>query len=164
MRHAYSIDEVFTIAEQIERNGARFYARAADLVQDPEVSAALHRLAEWEAGHETTFAGMRARAATAQSAGTWDPEGEAEAYLHAIAGDYVFRAKNHPADTITGKESAQEIYRLALQLEKDAIVFYQGLVGVMSDPDDRALLRALIAEEMSHVVFLVGQLGALSED
>jgi rubrerythrin len=154
MSRVYSVDEVFAVAEQIERNGARFYARAAELAQDEELRGVLRQLAEWEAGHETTFGGMRARAALVDAAGTWDPEGEADAYLQAIAGDYVFKSSQHPADTLTGRETAEELYRLAIGLEKDAILFYQGLKAVMTGADDLALLDGLIAEEMSHVVFL----------
>lgn len=162
MSRVYSVDEVFAIAEQIERNGARFYARAAELAQDEELRGVLRQLAEWEAGHETTFGGMRSRAALVRSGGTWDPEGEADAYLQAIAGDYVFKASKHPADTITGRESAEEIYRLAIGLEKDAILFYQGLKAVMTDADDLALLDGLIAEEMTHVVFLTERIDKLA--
>ncbi len=163
MARAYSVDEVFAIAEQIERNGARFYKRAAELAKDPAVKKVLAQLAEWEVGHEHTFADMRARAAMAVSQGRWDPSDEAEAYLQVLAGEYVFKADNHPADTITGDESPADVFAMAIGLENDAILFYSGLRGVMSDPTERALIDGLVVEEQSHVVYLNEQRAALAK-
>jgi rubrerythrin len=154
MSREYSLDEIFAIAEQIERNGAQFYTRAAQLARPPELAATLHQLAEWETGHESTFAGMRQRANSAAQRGDWDPEGEAESYLRALASDYVFKSNPSPAESLTGTESAAEIYRLALGLEKQAILFYEGMKAAISDDSDRALLDELIREEMSHVTYL----------
>ena len=64
MAIAFSADEVFQIAEQIERNGVSFYHRAAEIV--PEQQTLFGELADMEVTHEKTFAGMRAKLATAE--------------------------------------------------------------------------------------------------
>ena len=53
----FNADEVFEMAEQIERNGARFYRTAAE--KFPEVNPLLLELAAMEDKHEKTFAAMR---------------------------------------------------------------------------------------------------------
>ncbi len=52
----FNADEVFEMAEQIERNGARFYRAAAKKI--PEVSQVFSDLAAMEDEHEKTFAAI----------------------------------------------------------------------------------------------------------
>ncbi len=53
------IFDVFEIAEQIERNGAKFYRRAAEISDDRESRKMFLRLAECEVEHERIFAHMK---------------------------------------------------------------------------------------------------------
>jgi hypothetical protein len=53
-------DEIFEMAEQIERNGARFYRRAAQGFTDSRGRQLMLDLATMEDQHEKVFAGMRA--------------------------------------------------------------------------------------------------------
>ena len=55
----FNADEIFEIAEQIERNGAGFYRRAAEAVEDSQKRRILLDLASREDEHEKTFAAMR---------------------------------------------------------------------------------------------------------
>ena len=52
-------DEVLTIAERIEANGARFYRRAAELHPEVYGHALMLRLAAMEDEHRAVFAAMR---------------------------------------------------------------------------------------------------------
>ena len=73
------------MAEQLERNGAAFYRRAATadgLATDQQ--ALLLRLASMEDDHEQTFREMRAELTGKEKAPTvFDPDGEAALYLRA---------------------------------------------------------------------------------
>ena len=87
----FNAEEVLQMAEQIERNGARFYRRAAEFVKDPAVNKLLLELAAWEDGHEKLFASMRARLGEREREKTvFDPEGEGGMYLKAMADGQVF--------------------------------------------------------------------------
>jgi len=55
----YSAFEVFEIAEQVERNGAKLYRAEAELTSDPQARRIFLRLAEWEIRHEKVFARMK---------------------------------------------------------------------------------------------------------
>ena len=58
MTERFNADEVFEIAEQIERNGAKFYRRAAELAPGEDARALLLGLAAMEDQHVSTFAAM----------------------------------------------------------------------------------------------------------
>ena len=56
MMYDFNADDIFEIAEQLERNGATFYRTAAGAVTDADAKGFLLKLAEMEDAHEKTFA------------------------------------------------------------------------------------------------------------
>ena len=56
----FNADEIFQMAEQVERNGRDFYARAAKRTAESRTAQFLLGLAAMEAEHEKIFADMRA--------------------------------------------------------------------------------------------------------
>ena len=55
----FNADEIFEMAEQIERNGAKFYREAAEKSSDADIKKMLQDLAAMEDGHQLTFSQMR---------------------------------------------------------------------------------------------------------
>lgn len=162
MSFEFNADEILEMAEQIERNGARFYRKAAKLIKDAAVSKLLQDLAVWEDGHERVFATMRADLADQErDPRVFDPEHETSMYLRAMADGHVFDARVDPVDTLTGKESAEEILRMAIGQEKDSIVFYTGLKEMISQTAGRERIEEIIKEEMGHIGFLNREIAAL---
>ncbi|MCJ7775532.1 MAG: rubrerythrin, partial [Desulfobulbaceae bacterium] len=60
MSYDFSADEIFEMAEQIERNGARFYRKMAENISDKSIRELLLDFAAMEDDHERVFASMRA--------------------------------------------------------------------------------------------------------
>ena len=60
MSYDFNAQEIFKMAEQIERNGVIFYKKAAEDATDPEAKEFLTFMAEIEGEHENVFATMRA--------------------------------------------------------------------------------------------------------
>jgi rubrerythrin len=142
----FNADEVFEIAEQIERNGAKFYRTAAENIEDAENKQFLLDLATMEDEHETTFKKMRSELTSNEKAmTTFDPEGESEAYLKSLADTRVFYEKE--IDT----KSLKEIYKSAITAEKDSIVFYLGMKEVVPSHLGKEKLDGIIKEEMKHI-------------
>ena len=163
MSFEFNADEILAMAEQIERNGALFYRKAAELVKETEVSKLLLDLAAWEDGHERAFAAIRADLSNQErEPRAFDPEGETSTYLRAMADGHVFDVKVNPADKLTGKESAEDILRMAIGQEKDSIVFYTGLKEMISQKAGRERIEEIIKEEMSHIGFLNREIAALT--
>ena len=78
MRYDFNADDVFEMAEQLERNGAKFYWDSAASVEGDSAKELLVKLASMEMDHEKTFIQMRADLA--------------EAYLRFLFG----RVRPHP--------------------------------------------------------------------
>ena len=153
MMYDFNADEMFEIAGQLERNGARFYRSAAAAVADAEAKQFLLRLADMEDDHEKTFSRMRAQLSAAEKAPTvFDPENDSVQYLRALADTRVFYEK--PIDT----SSLTAILKDAITAEKDSIVFYLGMRDAVPADLGRQHLDDIIKEEMGHIRLLSKEL------
>jgi len=159
----FNADEVFEMAEQIERNGAKFYRKVAEGTEDVGTRELLLELAAMEDEHEETFASMRAELSAEERTSTvFDPEGEAGMYLNAMADGYVFDMRADPSELLTGKETIAEILRTAIGLEKDSIVFYLGIDEIVPERLGKDKISVIIKEEMGHITTLSKKLASLS--
>ena len=153
MAFIFNADEVFEMAEQIERNGAAFYRLAAK--QFPAQQGLLTIIAEQEDQHCATFSALRRQLASKdQEATVYDPGQEAEAYLRAMADRRVVDVQRRPKDVLKGAESFADILGIAVGMEKDAIVFYVGMQDMVPPALGRDKLDLIIKEEKKHIVFL----------
>ncbi len=149
MMYDFNADDIFEMAEQLERNGAEFYRTAAEAVADQGNKDFMLKLADMEVGHERTFKKMRETLTTAEKSPTvFDPEGEAVHYLRALADTRVFFQKE--MDTT----SMAAILKDAITAEKDSIVFYLGMRDGVPEDMGRSRLDAIIKEEMGHIQLL----------
>ena len=155
----FSADEIFEMAEQIERNGAKFYRKAADGTGDADAKQGLLDLAVMEDDHEKTFADMRADLSGREAEATaFDPQGEAKLYLQAFADGNVFDPKADHSEKLTGSESIEDILQTAIGLEKDSIIFYLGIRDAVSKKGGKSRIDDIIREEMGHITLLSKQL------
>lgn len=155
MMYDFNADDIFEMAEQLERNGARFYRTAAGAVSDPRAAEFLTGLAAMEDEHEKTFASMRATLTGSEKAQTaFDPEGDSVQYLKALADMRVFFEKK--IDT----SSMEAILKDAITAEKDSIVFYLGMRDTVPEELGRRHLDDIIKEEMGHIRLLSKELAA----
>jgi rubrerythrin len=161
----FNLDEIFDMAERIERNGFTFYTHLAKHAQDAELKRMFDELAEMEAQHERTFATMRkALAEGAPSAPAYDPASQADDYLWAWSDSHVFKVADDPLAGLTGGEKPIEIMEVAIGREKDSIVFYQGLLGSLSSEKDLEAVHGIISEEMHHIALLTGMIRLLESN
>jgi rubrerythrin len=153
MSFDFNADEVFEIAEQIERNGSEFYRKAAENMSSPKEKEFLIHLAEMEDEHEKTFKKMRAELIQDEKVlTTFDPNGDAEKYLKALADTRVFYEK------VIDTTSMEEIFKAAITAEKDSIVFYLGIKEIVPEHLGKAKLDEIIREEMDHIRTISKQL------
>ena len=147
------------IAEKIERNGATFYRRAAGLSSDPDMVLLFVQLAQWEMRHVKVFQEMKKRCL---HQGRYDasPGHGAGDLLDArvMAGLAVFGMQKDPSRDLTGCESRPDVLRMAIDKERDSIVFYSGLRAFVPQVGDQKAIEDVIAEEMKHVRILVQSL------
>ncbi|MCJ2513650.1 MAG: ferritin family protein [Candidatus Thermoplasmatota archaeon] len=149
----FNADEIFEIAVYIEQNGADFYRKAAESISGKYNKDLLLHLAEMEDEHEQTFKKLRSELSEKEKiTTTFDPEGESEYYLRALADTRVFYEKKF--DTT----SLKEIFKEAITAEKDSIVFYLGMKDVVPDHLGKKKLDDIIKEEMGHITLLSKEL------
>ena len=104
--------------------------------------------------HEQTFKNMRKELTEEEKIlTTFDPNGESEGYLRALADTRVFYEKE-----ISATSSLKEIFKTAIAAEKESIVFYLGMKDVVPAHLGKQKLDDIIKEEMSHIKLLSKQL------
>ena len=148
----FNADEIFEIAEQIERDGAEFYRKAAEFADENRRSVLL-ALASMEYNHERTFADMRSELSSGKLQPLKaDPDRQDALYLQAVADGKVFGG--NPASELTGTESIDRIFEIAISLEKDSIVFYQSMKALVPPGETRKQLDEIIDQEIGHILEL----------
>jgi rubrerythrin len=156
----FNADEIFEIAEQIERNGAKFYRQAAQKVS--VARQVLLDLAAMEDEHERTFAEMRKALTSRQKEPlVFDPDNQAALYLQAMASGHVFNFSQDLSEQLAGKETPLDILLMAIGAEKDSIAYYTGVKECVSVGAGKEKVEGIIREEMGHIATLTGKLREL---
>jgi rubrerythrin len=147
--------EIFEIAEKIERNGAKFYRRAAELFDDSRTRNMFLQLAGWEITHEQVFAEMRKELSEqGPELRTFEPENDVVFDAQSMAGLAVFGNRMDPSCELTGKESITDVLKSAIGKEEDSIVFYTGLADFVPAGAGKDRIDDIIKEEMRHIRIL----------
>ncbi len=155
MSITFNADEIFEMAEEIERQGARFYRKAANNAPDPETAQWLNALASMEDGHERTFAEMRTQLTDGEKeCDTFDPDGEAAMYLQVMADSHGTEGKKSADQELTGNEPIKEVLEIAISSEKDSVAFYTSMKELVSAGAGRDKVDEIIKEEIGHVAGL----------
>jgi rubrerythrin len=152
----FTADDVFEMAEQLERNGAKFYQDAAQHTDNPEYKELLKGLSQMEIEHEKIFVKLRSELSGKEKASTvFDPQNESVLYLRALADTKVFFEKE------IDFSSMESVLKAAILAEKDSIVFYLGMKETVPDKYGKDKLENIIKEEMGHIKLLGNELKAL---
>ncbi len=158
MALGFNADEVFEIAEEIEKNGVEFYQKAAASVSDPRHKQLLLNLSDMEMSHHKIFADMRASLAQEEKKPTvFDPLNESALYIKSLADMRIFFEKQ------IDLSSMESILISALSAEKDSIVFYLGMKDVVPQWLGKDKIDHIINEEKKHIQLLGGALLSLKK-
>ncbi len=161
MAISFNLDEIFEMAEQIEKNGASFYREAARKTGDKTTQKTFVNLAAMEDGHLKIFQEMRKQLDTSdKEPATFDPDNEAALYLQAMASSHGIEGKKDRLTKLTGNETIREVFEIAVNAEKNSIVFYTALKDIVS-ATGRDKVDTIISEELGHLAVLKTQLAQL---
>ncbi len=156
----FNANEIFEMAQEIERNGAKFYRKAAK--KFPKFSDYFSDLASMEDDHEKTFKKMQNELAGPEvDPPVFDPDGEADMYLQVMADDQVFDTKTDPSTLLDKNKIPGDVLRMAIGLEKDSIAFYVGLRESVSQKAGKDKIDMIIRQEYSHIVTLSKKLSEI---
>jgi rubrerythrin len=119
-------------------------------------------MAVMEDEHLKTFEQMRKQLSGREKGwAIFDPDNQSALYLQAMADARGYEGKITPAKELTGSETPKEIIEIALNSEKESVVFYFGLKGFVPVKAGRDKVEAVIIEELGHITTLLGRLKSL---
>ena len=150
----FNINEVFEIAEQIERNGYGFYQKAASITSEEDSKKFLLDLAAMEMDHEKLFVEMKKKFTDNEMGSPFDGDNVALSYLQAMVDGEVFTNIKPTSDLLKGGESVEDIRRLAIDFEKNTVVYFLSLRNAVNDVEDKMKIEKLIDEEIQHIAIL----------
>jgi len=157
MTRELSAFEVLKIAEQMERNAARFYRKAAGMHNDPSLSKLFSELAQWENRRVQVFAEMMNRL----SERVWEQGGSDPGRVDVSRLDTppaVFDEHSDPAKELTGNETRAEVFDLALKKERYTIGYYTSLTEFALGQENLKVIESILQEERKHVRILTQSL------
>lgn len=161
MASPFNAEEIIEIACEVERNGQRFYRRAAELSSDKNNKMLFQELAQMESRHLEDFNAMKGDLEKVALGHADEP---AVLYLRAMADGYVFPRGADPTRLLGDAPTLEETLRVAVGLEKDSIVLYLGLRDLVPEELGKKRVDAIIDEEKSHLVTLSGMLAMSSQE
>jgi rubrerythrin len=145
----FSIREIIDMAIQLEKNAETFYRAALTEMSTPSLEPVLVCLADEERNHAEWFEKLKIVAEEVKAHGQkGDLSGEV---LRTLVGDQKFSLDEVDLSKV---ENAQELIELAIEHEKDTIVFYEMLQSFMDDPETVKELDEIIGEENQHIKLL----------
>ena len=152
----YSLENVFDMALQLERNGHQFYRRAAEFSTNPAAKTLLTELAEWELRHEKLFAEMKA---TSGAPAETDQAAEAAEFIQAVVEGKIFKHRDESMARLTGESTFAEIIEMAIEMETSAMLLFTGLRQMIAGGAGGGAesIDQVIQEEMGHVRILSRQ-------
>jgi rubrerythrin len=142
----FSIRDIIDIAIRIEQNGERIYRTAAKMISGSDLMLLMQWLADEEADHIKWFENLKL-----QDSHVIDDQA-LEQMGRDILLDIVGK-QSFSLDDVDLSESMaiNELVTVAIEYEKDTVMFYEMLRPFVEDLLDVRQLDKIIAEENSHV-------------
>ncbi len=139
------VDSLASFAVSLEERGEDCYRKAAEQTADQEVKQTFRRLAEDEREHARHFR-LLVRPDSSP------PNPEIRRYLEAVLADPGGLFPSAAAAAAAGDSRA--VLALAIQAEKDSILFYQELYSFAATDEERASLAGILKAEQFHLLEL----------
>ena len=152
--NGFSLADIFKMAQKAESNAAVFYRKAAMVQVNLHDSDTLKEMAVMEENHRAFFAEMEQKLAGGAASGMQDPYGDVQMYLHGLIERHGGEGSRHMDAELTGKETFEDVLRMALNSEAQSILFYIGLKDAFTVESDRKHIDKIIEEEKKHLTTL----------
>jgi rubrerythrin len=148
-------NEIFQVGVEIEKNGKLFYETAANQSREETAKKLFNELAFWENQHIDLFETLRRQLPeAAKSEDLVDPDSDLHLYIKATADSHVFVKNKDIPGLVSKLKTPQEVLDLAIQFEKDSVVFYTTIKMAVPEAFGRDRIDALANEEIRHIAIL----------
>ncbi|WP_378957089.1 ferritin family protein [Pelosinus sp. sgz500959] len=155
--------EGLRIAMSIEAAGREFYQQACQQAKEESHKDLFRLLKREEISHYETFSEIFDQVKSNKEAGSDEYlfDEETSRYLTVLAEGHIFPIGEEAEVKIAEAATIVEILYMAVQAEKDSILFYDELASKSKFPEAKKIFTLLKAEEQTHVVKLRQILDAL---
>lgn len=148
--------EGLRIAISIEASGRDFYQQAYDLAKNESHKDLFFLLKNEEVAHYETFSDIFRKINENKQANSEEYlfDQETSRYLTVLAEGHIFPTAGKAQVKIAEATTVVEILRMAIQAEKDSILFYDELASKSKFEEAKGIFTLLKREEQTHVVKL----------
>lgn len=148
----FSASEIITMAVEIEKNGMAFYNALAARSKNEKAREIYTILAAEEVQHQVTFKKMLTSLKELEL--TASEEDEYNNYLGALTSSRVFSSDVDVDALLAEADTELAAINMAIDAEKDSILFYYELLGQAGSEDSEAI-EQVINEEKTHLAKLI---------
>ncbi len=142
----FTLAELYDLGILIEKNGEKFYRDALKQAWSTPIADTLNMLAEEEVKHVSFF--EKRMDVLKQKRENPLLDEMSTSMLKEILGNQTFSLQETDVSKI---RSVDELVSLAIEFEKDTILFYEMVGSFMTDDEARRELKEIILEEEQHV-------------
>jgi rubrerythrin len=150
MPNVFNAAEVIDMGIIKEKKRRDFYGYAAETFKSKDARELFTRLRDWEEQHIKKFTDIRNTLEESEVSETH--EGELAVYMKVAVDDVLYNQVSLEWFANNVKNELEAI-KYGMGFEKDAIIFFNELLGYMN-PQHKEKVRELINEEKKHLVYL----------
>jgi len=143
-----NLGDLLGAALAIEEKGSEFYKKAAGIAKDALAQQLFLDLVQWENDHYAKFNKMLESLPPKER---WAVDMGEGLDIESIMASGAIKLTREPAGLLKGDEEPEEILDLAVSLERDSIVFYMFLRGIVPVVDRKKEIDGIVLEEIGHV-------------
>lgn len=151
-------DEVYRVGMCIEEAGLDFYTRMADKADDPSTKRVFKRLARDEKQHLAFFESLELKTSGTMGSRAVETDADVSKYVCSLVDGGIFANISKMDKVARGKFNPEKALELALQVEKDAVLYYMEAHAAARKRSTKTALARLIDEEKGHVVQITKRL------
>jgi rubrerythrin len=149
MAEKYAGSEVLQMAVELEKKGKAFYDGVVAAMKDARVKDIFQFLADEEVRHEKVFRNMLSDLEPGSASGPYD-DTEMILYFKSLIDRKIFPDADEGVSMKKELSDVSTALRIALSLEKDAVLFFHEMQSVTHEKDYPAVER-IIDEERDHI-------------
>lgn len=149
MKERFNALEVMEMAKDIEKRGKKFYLKHAEATENRDLRELFKKLAQDEQDHYERFVALTEELKNGEDDADYLYEQEVSAYFNYLV-EYSVFPKDDSEESIAALNDVEKALKLAIQAEKDSILFYREMCEYNEGKTIDAV-EQLIKEEKDHL-------------
>ncbi|MFW5885717.1 MAG: ferritin-like domain-containing protein [Halanaerobium sp.] len=149
MKERFNALEVMEMAKDIEVRGKKFYLKHAEATENRDLKELFKKLAQDEQDHYEKFVALTEELRNDSDEADYLYEEDVSAYFNYLV-EYSVFPKDDSEESIEALHDVEKALKLAIQAEKDSILFYREMCE-FNDGKTIEAVNKLIEQEKDHL-------------